>query len=821
MKILNDDNIPPQGGILLNEESPKSSPDPSKCYHCSLPIRIKPVKNTWNNETRYFCCLGCNIASQLINLPALKAENELDKMVRSRLGRERKVPTEQLQENERQNFFIRGVTCASCGPIIEKIINLQEGVVDAKVNLVSERVHLSLDNRFSDLGQIARELKKFGYTLIQKEKQEDSEYLTENYLLRLGMIWFLSMNIMAFSLATYFGQMESFKDVFYWATRIEAFFCTIIIFILGYPLLKSAVQKAANRQLSMESLISLGTLTAYFYSLWALFRGRSDIYFDTASMIIALVLLGKFLENAAKSKASQTIRKLLSLGAKSATVLRNGEEISVKAEEVAIDDTVIVKPGEIIPVDGEITVGKSAVDESMLTGESLPVEKSVGSKVYAATVNQEGRFIFKATGIGENTALARIVELIEKAQAEKTESQKLADKLAAGFIPLVLIIAVITGLIWHWAGAGNNIVLLNAISVLVVACPCALGLATPMATYVCLDKAASLGIILKDAGLIEETSKINAVVIDKTGTLTEGKMSVKEFKIINPAGLSPDYILKMAGSLEKYSEHPIGKSISKFAGEQNPEFLEVEDFLAVRGMGITGMINGHKVLIGTAKFLEEKGISTISQAEIGPQGSAEKILFTRVYMAVDNNFTGWFDISDKIKANARETIQQLKERNIEIYMLTGDNYQTAEKVARETGIENFYATQLPADKIAFINKLQDNGKKVMMVGDGINDAPALVRADIGVAIANASDISREAADITLITSDLEALPKLFELSSKALKALKINLLWAFSYNLIAIPLAMGGLLRPVAAAAAMAISSLLIVNNSLRLRRKF
>jgi Cu+-exporting ATPase len=816
MKSLKDEN----GTTPSNEEGNIVTNDPSVCCHCFLPVKGRPVKAIIKNETRYFCCLGCNIAYQLIQLTPLKAESELDTLVRGKLkNKENKIPREQLESNEQQSFYIRGVTCASCGPVIEKIINLQEGVLEAKVNLISERVRISLDSRYSDIGKIANELKKFGYTLVSKNQEADSEYLTENYMLRLGLVWVLSMNIMGFSLATYYGHLENYKNIFPWAIRIEAVLCTIIIFALGFPLLKSAVMKALNYQLSMETLISFGTLTAYFYSIWATLNGRSDVYFDTASMIIALVLLGKFLENSAKSKASQTIKKLLNLGAKNATVLREGNEEIVKVEDVKIGDLVIVKPGEIIAVDGEITEGKSSVDESMLTGESMPVEKSLNSKVFAATVNQEGRLLFKTTGIGENTALARIVELIEKAQIDKTATQKLADKLAAWFIPVVFLISGLTALIWYLAGAGNNVILLNSISVLVVACPCALGLASPMATFVCLDKAASMGIILKDSSLIEEIGKTAIIVFDKTGTLTEGKMSVAGVSFIEES-FSENYLLQLSASLENYSEHPISRAICEFTKNRGIEFLKVDNFKAVRGLGISGEVGKHNLLVGTERFLKENGVKIPGQSEINLKEADENQFFTRVFVAIDNNFCGWIALSDKIKANARENVKKLKERQIEIFMLTGDNDNTAVKVANEAGIENFQANQLPRDKIDFIINLQKNSTKVMMVGDGINDAPALVQADIGVAIASASDISREAADITLITSDLEVLPVLFALSDKAVKALKINLMWAFSYNLVAIPLAMTGLLKPVAAAAAMALSSLLIVNNSLRLRRK-
>ncbi|MBC7474341.1 MAG: heavy metal translocating P-type ATPase, partial [Candidatus Sericytochromatia bacterium] len=530
-------------------------------------------------------------------------------------------------------------------------------------------------------------------------------------------------------------------------------------------------------------------------------------------------LLGKFLENSSKSKASQTIKKLLNLGAKTATIIKNNQEEQIEIEDVQVNDLLVVKPGEKIPVDGIIINGNSFIDESMLTGEPVPVKKEKDQKVYSATVNQDGRFIFRATEIGDDTALAKIIELVEKAQNEKTESQKLADKISTWFIPIVFLLSALTGLFWYFSGAILSVVLLNAISVLVVACPCALGLATPMATFVALDKAASLGIILKNSNIIEDLIKIDTIVIDKTGTITEGKMSVKKV-FINVENYSENYILQLIGSLENYSEHPIGKAVTRYIKENDLSLFDVKDFNLHKGLGVQGIIEKHFLAIGNQKFLKTMGINTENFENEQLEYDEDKSV-TKIFFAIDNIFAGYIEVEDKIKLEAKESIRRLKEKGLNIIMLTGDHYQTAQKVANKVGIDTFVSNQLPKDKIEYIIKLQNENKKVMMIGDGINDAPSLVQANIGLAISNATDISMEAADITLIKSDLEILPKLFILGDVAVQALKTNIWWAFSYNIIAVPLAMTGYLKPIVAAIAMVLSSLLIVNNSLRLRRKF
>lgn len=799
------------------------------CYHCNLPINNKPVVNNILGQDRFYCCLGCSIANQLINSTNNDKDLELENLIKDKLINnisDNKNNINNLEITDNLTFKIGGITCASCGSIIEKITLLENGIVNCRVNLISEKLKISYDNKHFDLKNLNKNLKRFGYTLIDNKNAENSEYLSENYLIRLGMVWFLSMNIMSLSLGFYYGQLENYPDLITWVIYIESFLATLIIFGLGFPFLKNAFYKGLKGQMSMETLVSFGTLTAYFYSVWAMFNNKTDVYYDTASMIIALVLLGKFLENSSKSKASQTIKKLLGLGVKNATILKDGQEISVEINDVKIDDSVVVKPGEKIPVDGIITDGESFIDESMLTGESIAVSKKINDKVYGATINQDGRFIFKVTETGDNTVLSKIIDLVEKAQNEKTESQKLADKLSSYFIPMVFILSALTALIWYLFGAENNTIILNAVAVLVVACPCALGLATPMATFVALDKAASMGIIFKNAVLIETLEKINTIVFDKTGTLTEGKMSVSKIDLIDKdIDIDESKLFQLIYSLENYSEHPIAKSIVKNLVDnlkiKNESYVQnfsnVLNFKNIKGMGVEGIVNESYVVIGNERLMLNRNIdiSYLSNNIKYKNSSSIKIL-----VSVNQKLTAVLYLEDKIKEKTYDSILKLKQKNFDVIMITGDQESTAKDISEKAGIEKYYFNKLPEDKINMIKDFQNQGKSVIMIGDGINDAPALVQADIGLAISNATDISMEASDITLINSDIEIIPKLFELGEASNKTLKMNLLWAFLYNFITIPLAMFGILKPIVAAAAMAISSLIIVNNSLRLRRK-
>ncbi|MEK7431879.1 MAG: cation-translocating P-type ATPase [Cyanobacteriota bacterium] len=778
----------------------------SICEHCNLDIKTKPIIR----EQLYFCCLGCSIANQLIKTIDEEKDDLLDKLVKEKINFS--SINKNIIINNQESFFINGINCVSCSPIIEKIIENQEGVSSSKVNLISEKVKISYDSSIFNLEKTKKDLKKFGYELVTKNQKENTEQVTDMYLLKLALVWFLSMDIMSFSLGIYYAQLENYKEVIPFVIYIQMFLCTLVIFVSGFSILKSAFLKLLKGKLSMETLVSFGAITAYSYSVYETFIGKFNVYYDTASMIIAFVLLGKFLESSSKNKAGQTIKKLMNLGSKTAIVIENEKEILKNIEDVKVNDLLIVKAGEKIPVDGFIIEGESYIDESMLTGEVKAIHKKLDDKVYSATINQDGYFIFKATDVGENTTLAKIIELVEKAQNEKTESQKLADKLSVYFIPIVIFLSVLTFVLWFYISSNNEIALVNAIAVLVVACPCALGLAAPMATYTALDKAAELGIIIKNSNNIEVINKIDVIFTDKTGTLTEGKMKVSNITFYDNLELDHNFILKILGSVEKYSEHPISKAILNYVKEKNIELENIKDFKLTKGMGIEGKFNDLYIKIGSYIFLNTNSnqINDINNENI----------VTKVFCSINDKLVCSIEVEDKIKTGVNETLNYFKQKNIKVVMITGDNKVSAEKIAKLLDLEEFYYEKLPADKVDIILKAKKEQKKVMMIGDGINDAPSLVSADIGVAISNASDISIESADVNILRNDFESIPKIFEISYLSLHYLKINMIWAFSYNFISIPLAMGGILKPIVASAAMAISSLLIVTNSLRLRRK-
>ncbi|MFN8672579.1 MAG: cation-translocating P-type ATPase [Candidatus Sericytochromatia bacterium] len=782
----------------------------NNCFHCNTPIKGNFIEKKFKETDFKFCCLGCSIAYELVNSEEVKdKESFLEDLIKNEIDIKEK---KNLNFDKTDSFYLKGITCTSCSPIIEKVLTLQEGVSEAKVNLVSEKVKISFDSKNFNLNKTKKELKKFGYTLIEKNSLEDIENITDMYLLRLASVWFLSMNIMSFSMGIYYGQLDNYKEVIPAIIYIQAFLCTIVVFVLGYPLIKSAIMKLTQKKLSMETLVVFGTLTSYFYSLYETFYGKFNVYYDTASMIIAFVLLGKFLENSAKNKAGKTIKKLMTLNAKSAKVIENNLEIEKNIDEIKIDDIVIVKAGEKIPLDGIIIEGESHIDESMITGEYKPVSKKVGNRVFSATINQDNYFIFKVTETSENTTLAKIIDLVEKAQNEKTEFEKVADKISAYFIPIVFLLAILTWVLWVFFTQNNSIALMNAIAVLVVACPCALGLAVPMATHTALDKSAEKGIIIKNSNLIEELNKITTIITDKTGTLTEGKMKVVKVEFSNH-DYSEDLVLKLIGSIEKYSEHPIAKSIVNYVKEKEINLDNITNFQITKGLGVEGNFKNFHIKIGNKNFIEKDSNNIITTND------NKNSISTMVFCSINNKLVASLFIEDNIKEKVKETLDNIRAKNLKVIMLTGDNKNSAEYIAKNLGISEFYYEQLPADKLNFISNLQKKGEKILMIGDGINDAPSLVKADIGVSVSNAGDISIEASDITFMKNDFDNLLKIFYISELSLKYLKINIIWAFSYNFVSIPLAMLGFLQPIFAAAFMAISSLLIIRNSLVLKK--
>ena len=588
---------------------------------------------------------------------------------------------------------------------------------------------------------------------------------------------------------------------------------TPVQFIIGKQFYQATWPALKRFRANMDTLIAMGTSVAYFFSLAVIiFNKDQHVYFETAAAIITLIIVGRFLEARAKSQASNAIKKLLELGAKKARVIRNNQEIEVEINKVKVGDIILVKPGEKIPVDGEVTEGHSSIDESMVSGESIPIEKSVGDLVIGATVNQNGVLKFKATKVGKDTMLAQIIKMVEEAQGSKAPIQRLADNISAIFVPIVILIAVITFLGWYFFSlVGLTISIINAVAVLVIACPCALGLATPTSIMVGSGKGAENGILIKNAESLELAHKITTIVFDKTGTLTKGEPEV--VKIIGSSE-----VLKISYSLEKNSEHPLAQAIVKKAEAENLSVEKVEKFQSITGRGITGIIDNQDYLLGNYDLLKENNIK-LTDAEKAEIREAEANGQTALMLALRGKYLGTVLVADQIKESSTEAIKRLKDLGIKTIMLTGDNELTAEAVAKQADIDEFYARLMPDKKVEKINSLQKEGQVVAMVGDGINDAPALAQADVGLAIGTGTDVAIESANITLVHGDLMKVAEAIYLSKKTIVNIKQNLFWAFFYNSVGIPLAAFGVFSPIFAAGAMAFSSISVVLNSLRLKK--
>lgn len=603
---------------------------------------------------------------------------------------------------------------------------------------------------------------------------------------------------------------------------------TIPIVIAGYKFYTVGFKALLKRNPNMDSLIAVGTSAAFIYGIYAMYKimnGHNeyakDLYFETAGVIIALIMLGKYLETRSKGKTSEAIKKLIGLQPKTATVVKGEEEIDIPIEEVEAGDIILVKPGEKIPVDGKVVEGHSSVDESMLTGESIPVEKNIGDNVVGASINKNGIIKFEATKVGKDTALAQIIKLVEEAQGSKAPIAKLADIIAGYFVPIVMAIAVISGLLWYITGSEPVFALTIFISVLVIACPCALGLATPTAIMVGTGKGAELGVLIKSGVALESAYKIETIVFDKTGTITEGKPRVTD--IITAGNNKEDRILQIAATAEKGSEHPLGEAIVKEASDRGISLLKAEEFYAIPGHGIEVTLEGNKILLGNEKLMRDKEIDvTLKNEAVRLAGEGK----TPMFIAINNRLEGIIAVADVVKENSKKAIEKLHDMGIKVAMITGDNKRTAEAIAGQVGIDIVLAEVLPEDKANEVEKLQKEGKRVAMVGDGINDAPALAMADIGIAIGSGTDVAMESADIVLMKSDLLDVVTAIKLSKSTIKNIKQNLFWAFAYNTAGIPLAAGLFyafggpkLNPMFAAAAMSMSSVSVVTNALRLRK--
>jgi len=793
-----------------------------------------------------------NFASEKLTInydPAVSSAKEVLTDVIARVERAGySIPTETVE------LPLLGMTCTNCANTIQRRLTKVEGVLNAEVNYANERATVAYVPGVTDYGELVAAVRKAGYDVVEtagvgeagdaEAAAREAEVQHQWRRLIVGVIF--SLPLFLLSMARDFGLVGMWAHE-PWVNWLFLALATPVQFYVGWDYYVGAYKSLRNGSANMDVLVAMGSSVAYVYSV-AVLIGLTlgshtlghHVYFETSALIITLIVLGKLLEVRAKGQTSAAIKKLIGLQAKTARVVRKGEERDIPIAEVIKSDIVIVRPGEKIPVDGVVTEGHSAVDESMITGESLPVEKGVGATVIGATINKQGMLKFKATKVGKETALAQIIRLVEQAQGSRAPIQRVVDQVAAYFVPAVIGLAALTFVVWWLVGGDFVPALIRLTAVLVIACPCAMGLATPTSIMVGVGKGAENGILFKNSAALEQAHKLTAIVLDKTGTITKGQPSVtdilisdlgfpildsfKQSQIENPKSK----ILYLAASAERGSEHPLGESIVRSAKEQGLVLSEPTAFEGIAGYGIAATVDGHKVLLGTLRLMEREGVYLNG---LGPkatqlQGEAK----TAMWLAVDGQASALIGVADTIKDGSKEAVAALHKLGLTVVMMTGDNEATAQAIAKEVGIERVLAEVLPGDKANNVAKLQAEGYKVAMVGDGINDAPALAQADVGMAIGTGTDVAMETADVTLMRGDLRSVPQAIALSKATMNNIKQNLAWAFGYNIALIPIAAGILapfgwapdflrqLHPILAAGAMAFSSISVVGNALRLR---
>jgi cation-transporting ATPase V len=710
------------------------------------------------------------------------------------------------------DFEVEGMTCGSCAARIQRVLGRQPGVSSAQVNFATGKARVAASGAV-DVGNLQTAVERIGYRIEpvgSGGKAESGTPAEAAWRQRLLVAVPLAVALVALAMVPG-GAMEE-----PWGRLTALALATPVQFWVGWPFLREAARRARRRAANMDTLIAMGTLAAYGFSVWQLATGGMDLYFEAAAVIIAFLVLGRYFEARAKGRAGQAIRALLELGAKEARVVRDGHEVMVPAEQVAAGDMLRIRPGEKVPTDGEVIAGASAIDESMLTGESVPVEKAAGDPVTGATVNTSGVLTVRATRVGAETALAQIVRLVEDAQASKGNIQRLADRVAGVFVPVVIAIALATFAGWALVARDPQAGLVAAVAVLIIACPCALGLATPTAIMVGTGRGAELGVLIKSVEVLEQTRRITTVLFDKTGTLTRGQMVLTD--IVPADGVIEAELLRRAGAVEADSEHPIGRAIATAAQERVGTLPEVTEFQALAGRGARADVDDSTVWVGRGKLMAEAGLLTPASVEDAAE-RLEAAGKTAVLAGWEGEVRGVLAVADTLKDGAAELVVRLHAMGLEVAMLTGDNARTAQAIAERVGIDRVLAEVLPDDKVGEVARLQGEGRVVAMVGDGVNDAPALVQADLGIALGTGTDVAIEASDLTLLRGDLAGVATAIQLSRRTYRTIVQNLGWAFGYNVAAIPLAALGLLSPIVAGAAMALSSVSVVGNSLRLRR--
>lgn len=744
-----------------------------------------------------------------------------------------------VSEMEKKIFSVTGMTCASCVQSVEKAANKLEGVKHSSVNLTTEKLFVEYDPSVVAAADIKKAVSEVGYEALEdmetEDKADEDRDKKEQHIKQMWKRFWISavftIPLLLISMGHMLGMpLPSAIDPMMNPAgfALVQLALTIPVMVMGKPFFTVGFKTLIKLHPNMDSLVALGTGAAFIYSAMAsifILSGNEsyaqDLYYESAAVILTLITLGKYFEALSKGKTSEAIKKLMGLAPKTATVVRAGTETEIPVEEVEVGEIIIVKPGEKLPVDGVVVEGKTSVDESMLTGESIPVEKEAGSAVIGASINKNGSIRYEATKVGKDTALSQIIKLVEDAQGSKAPIAKMADIISGYFVPIVIGLAIVTGLAWFISGETGLFAFTIAISILVIACPCALGLATPTAIMVGTGKGAENGVLIKSGGALESTHKISTIVFDKTGTITEGKPVVTD--IVTAGGIGEEQLLTLAASAEKGSEHPLGEAIVRAADEKRLSLLQTDFFDAITGQGLEVTVDDKDLLLGNRKLMDENDVDLGELAATSDRLAAEGK--TPMYIAVEEEIAGIIAVADTVKESSFKAIEKLHKMGIEVAMITGDNKRTAQAIADQVGIDRVLSEVLPEDKANEVKVLQEEGRRVAMVGDGINDAPALAQADIGIAIGSGTDVAIESADIVLMRSDLMDVPTAVELSKATIRNIKQNLFWAFAYNILGIPVAMGvlylfggPLLNPMIAGAAMSFSSVSVLLNALRLK---
>ncbi|HZK26021.1 MAG TPA: heavy metal translocating P-type ATPase [Thermoclostridium sp.] len=786
---------------------------------------------------------GVNLAN--INLATEKLNVEYDESVTDISNiyeaiRKAGYDVEELTDNSIREVTIpiMGMSCAVCAKSNEKAIGKLPGIIEVNVNYATEKARVVYDSSKTRLSEIRHAIEKAGYTALDIDDEEKTDHEKDLREKEKSTLWKKFIFSAIFTIPLFYISMGHMINLpipgiinpsrYPFNFALTQLALIIPSMIAGYQFYTIGFSRLVKFEPNMDSLIAIGTSAAFIYGIYSIYQiilGHSqfayELYFESIGVIITLILLGRYLEAVTKGKTSESIKKLMGLTPKTATIFIDGKEMVIPVDEVEVGDILVVKPGERIPVDGIVVEGQTSIDESMLTGESIPVEKYKGSNVVGASINKNGTIKFKATRVGKDTTLANIIKFVEDAQGSKAPIARTADVIAGYFVPTVIIFAIVAAIGWRLAGQSTIFVLTIFVSILVIACPCALGLATPTAIMVGTGRGAEYGVLFKNGEALETAHKTDVIVFDKTGTITEGEPKVTD--IIAANGMEEDELLQLSASAERSSEHPLGQAIVNYAKEQNMSFLPFEHFEAIPGEGIEVIINGKNVLIGNKKLITDKNIVMSQDSEAERLANEGK---TPMFIAIDKKEAGIIAVADVIKPSSKQAFEILHDMGIEVAMITGDNKRTANAIAKQVGIDRVMSEVLPQDKAKEVMKLQQEGFKVAMVGDGINDAPALAQADTGIAIGSGTDVAIESADIVLMKSDLMDVPTAIQLSKRTIRNIKQNLFWAFAYNTAGIPIAAGllyifggPLLNPMIAAGAMAFSSISVLTNALRLKR--